>query len=59
VAERELRAGRVDAELHPQRPPLAVRGGHPLSQAVDGQDCGRAGGEDLVCVAQVRGHLAR
>ena len=57
VTERQVAAGRVDAELDPQRAVLAPRGQQPLGQPVRGQDLRRAGGEDLVRFLQVRRQL--
>ena len=51
VPERQLRARRVDAELHAQRPVFLVRRDQTLGEPVGRQDLGRAGRGDLVGLA--------
>ncbi len=58
VAERQVAAGRIDAQLHPQRAVLPARREQAFGEPVGGQDLGRAGCEDLVRLAQVGRQLA-
>ena len=57
VPERQIAAGRVDAELDPQRPGLLLGEQQPLGQPVGGQDLRGARGEHLVRFLQVRGQV--
>ena len=54
VPQRQVGAGRVDAQLHPHRAVLGARREQPFGQSVGGQDLRCAGGEDLVGILEVR-----